>query len=277
MFLFIILFAPFDIITLKGGDYMNELQLKEISQILSELITGSEITIMLEALNLDQNLSVNETKWKRIYNAIALSRTYESMIKIIEYIMTPSRFTETQNNFAKILQSLNLKLAFLGFQLLPTGKVVKRQSVKTLDEATQLVSQLKADLEKFNIHPQILLYCRPEIISENLFHLVLESSKCVLNELKVISGLEVDGNTLINQCFDGKNPLVIMNTLTTETEWSEHKGLKSMLNTIVYLYRNPKAHIPKYLSQDTYQSTLEALIVISRCRYALEKCFRNNT
>lgn len=44
----------------------------------------------------------------------------------------------------------------------------------------------------------------------------------------------------------------------------------------LYLYRNPKAHHLKYFCDDTYQSTLEALIIISRARYALGKCFRNN-
>ena len=96
------------------------------------------------------------------------------------------------------------------------------------------------------------------------------------DNLRSISGLQYDGNTLVNRCFDGKNPLVVMNKLSTENERSEHKGLQSLLNAIVYLYRNPKAHYPKYFSDDTYQSTLAALILISQARYALERCFRNN-
>ena len=98
-----------------------------------------------------------------------------------------------------------------------------------------------------------------------------------MEELRNLSGLNVDGNTLVNQCFDGKNPLIVMNRLSNSDEWSEHKGLQSLLNAIVYLYRNPKAHQLKYFSSETYQSTLEAMVIISRARYALEKCVRNNT
>lgn len=138
------------------------------------------------------------------------------------------------------------------------------------------VSKLKNDLQKFNIHPQILAFCRPEIINEDLFHLVFEASKCLLEELRQLSGLSTDGNTLVNQCFNGNNPLIVINRLVTADEKSEHKGLQSLLNAVVYLYRNPKAHHLKHFNAETYQSTLEALVIISRARYALEHCFRNN-
>lgn len=256
---------------------MNELQVKEISEIIAQLITGSEITMMFNKLNINCCLPNTETKWKRIYNGIAFARSHDAMVKIIEYVMTPSRFTDNQNTFTEAMDALNLKLSFIGFKLLPTGKVINHVAATTLDEAHKMVSRLKGDLHKFDIHPQILECCRPEIVSENLFHLIFEASKCVLKELQIISGLTLDGNSLINQCFDGNNPIVVMNTFQTESERSEHKGLKALLNAIVYLYRNPKAHTPKFLSQDTYRSTIEALIIISRARYALEKCFRNNT
>lgn len=83
-----------------------------------------------------------------------------------------------------------------------------------------------------------------------------------LEELRNLSDLTTDGNTLVNQCFDGNNPLIVMNKLSTDDEKSEHKGLQTLLNAIVYLYRNPKAHHLKYFCDDTYQSTLEALIII---------------
>ena len=120
-------------------------------------------------------------------------------------------------------------------------------------------------------------YCRPEIISENLFHLVFEAAKCVLDELRNISGLNYDGNKLVNECFDGNNPRITLNKLSSDNEKSEHKGLQALLNTLVYLYRNPKAHQLKYFSEDTYLSTLEALIMISKARYALDRCAKNNT
>lgn len=259
---------------------MTENQIRPICEKLAELTTGYKISNMLSALRLPCNLDERDTKWKRLFNAIALdsnkTNTNNALIKIIEWIMSPSAFIDDQDTFNENRDSLNKRLSFIGLELLPTGKIQSRSIATTLEEANQTVSKLKKDLQKFNIHPQILAFCRPEIINEDLFHLIFEASKCLLEELRNLSGLTTDGNTLVNQCFDGNNPLIVMNKLSTADEKSEHKGLQALLNAIVYLYRNPKAHHLKYFSSETYQSTLEALIIISRARYTLEHCFRNN-
>lgn len=260
---------------------MNSNQLRPICEILAELVTGTKISNMFSSLKLSCTLDERNTKWKRLFDAVAnnwnKTHTNNALIEIIEWIMEPSLYIDNQKEFNEAKDKLNQRLSFIGLELLPTGKIQARSIATTLDEANQTVSKLKADLQRFNIHPQIIAFCKPEIISENLFHLVLEASKCLLEELRHISGLTTDGTTLVNQCFEGNNPLIVMNTLTTADEKSEHNGVKSLLNTVVYLYRNPKAHHPKYLSNETYQSTIEALVIISRARYALDQCFRNNT
>lgn len=260
---------------------LTENQLNPICEKLATLISGTKISYMLCSLNLPCELDERATKWRRIYNAIAINQnkthTNDALIRIIEWIMEPSLYINNEEEFIESRDELNKHLSFIGLELLTNGKVQSRSVATTLEEANQTVSRLKCDLQKFNIHPQILAFCRPEIISENLFHLIFEASKCPLNELRSLSGLTDDGNTLVNKCFDGKNPLIVMNRLTTSDEISEHKGVQALLNSIVYLYRNPKAHQPKYFSSDNYQSTLEALIIISWARYALDHCSRNNT
>lgn len=260
---------------------MTENQLRPICEILGTLTSGYKITTMLSSLNFPCELDECDTKWKRLYNAIAINKNKThsniALIKIIEWIMSPSLYIDQQETFNEAKDNLNKRLSFIGLELFPNGKLQSRSIATTLDEANQTVSKLKRDLQRFNIHPQILAFCRPEIINEDLFHLIFEASKCLMVELRNLSSLATDGNTLVNQCFDGNNPLIVMNKLSTADEKSEHKGVQSLLNAIVYLYRNPKAHHLKHFSNDTYQSTLEALIVISRARYALENCFRNST
>lgn len=259
---------------------MNENQLRPICEVLAQMTTGSNISYMLLSLGISCDLDDNATKWRRIYNAIVINwnkfHTNDMLIKIIEWIMSPALYIDKQERFNEGRDALNQRLSFLGLELLSNGKIQSRPVATTLDEANQTINKLKRDLQRFDIHPQILTFCRPEIINEDLFHLIFEASKCLLEELRNLSDLTTDGNTLVNQCFDGNNPLIVMNKLSTDDEKSEHKGLQTLLNAIVYLYRNPKAHHLKYFCDDTYQSTLEALIIISRARYALGKCFRNN-
>jgi len=257
--------------------------IEEVSRILAEHTTGTKITNMLQNLNL-YDVQLNDypsiTKWIRLQNAISDSQNKtgngNALIKVIEWIMDPVRFLNTnENEYRSCCNTINALISFDGIELNNRGKIVVTKKATNFSEAYQKATTLKKDLEPFNIHKQILAFCRPEIIAENYFHLIFEASKCLLSELRFISGLQIDGNNLINQCFDGNNPLIIMNRLSTEDEKSEHKGLQSLLNTVVYLYRNPKAHNPKFFSIDSKEDTIAAILMISKARYMLDSCSRN--
>ena len=259
---------------------MIDQNLHTICKNLATLTSGSKLSMMFTELGLPCGSKSSDGKWKRIYDAIITDQDSThpnaTLIKIIEWIMAPSQYLDKQEDYIEEKDKLNKSLSFIGLEVLPNGKVHSRSVVTTLEEANQTVSRLKRDLQKFNIHPQILKLCRPEIISENLFHLIFEASKCLMEKLRTLSESSLDGNQLVNQCFSGKEPLIMMNKLQTADERSEHWGLQALLNAIVYLYRNPKAHQLKYFSNDNYQSTLEALIMISQARYALDRCSRND-
>ena len=181
---------------------MNSNQLRPICEILADLVTGTKISNMFSSLKLSCTLDERNTKWKRLFDAVAnnwnKTHTNNALIEIIEWIMEPSLYIDNQKEFNEAKDKLNQRLSFIGLELLPTGKIQARSIATTLDEANQTVNKLKADLQRFNIHPQIIAFCKPEIISENLFHLVLEASKCLLEELRHISGLTTDGNILVN-------------------------------------------------------------------------------
>lgn len=256
--------------------------LEQLAKIVAEHITGSKITNMLENLNLRPvEDSENNTKWKRLYNAAVNAHNQgndDAILVIIKYIMDPINFIKVGSIEHKdILNNINLILLMQGLELTEAGQITTAIKAKTLSEAEQRSTGLKAALKPYNIHPQILMFCRPEILTDNYFHLVLEATKCVLTELRTISNLSLDGIQLINACFDGKNPLIVFNKLETNEERDEHKGLQSLLTLIVHWYRNPQAHTSKYLSYNTKEETIVALILISKARILLEKCFINPT
>lgn len=52
---------------------MESNQLRAICETLASLTTGTNISNMLSSLNLQCNLDERDTKWKRLFNAIALN------------------------------------------------------------------------------------------------------------------------------------------------------------------------------------------------------------
>ena len=255
--------------------------IEQISRIVASYITGSKITNMLENLRIrPKDDNPNNTKWIRIHNAITASQNagfHNTLISVVEYVMDPVNFYNRIVEYQNAIKELNVILLLDGLQLTESGKINRVTPAQTLSEARSRALEIKEALSPFNIHPQILAFCTPEILSENYFHLIFEATKCVLNHLRIISGLNLDGNQLVNSCFDGKNPLMLINRFDTASAKDEHKGLHSLLNLLVYWFRDPKAHELKCFSQDSKEDAVAAIILISKARTLLDKCFLNPT
>lgn len=88
-------------------------------------------------------------------------------------------------------------------------------------------------------------YCKLELLNNNYFHAVLESTKSVSDKTRNLSGLISDGASLVDEAFSLKNPVLAINSLRTESEQSEQKGFSNLLKGIFGMFRNTTAHAPK--------------------------------
>ncbi len=97
--------------------------------------------------------------------------------------------------------------------------------------------------DQYRFHPEI------ERVSGELFRdghykqAALEAYIRVIDEVKAKSGLNLDGDSLMNQAFgcDSRTPIIQFNSLQTEAERDEQKGFMFLYKGIVGL-RNSKAH-----------------------------------
>ncbi len=93
-----------------------------------------------------------------------------------------------------------------------------------MDEARARAGRLKAALENRNVHAEVLHYCRAELLDENYFHAVFESTKGVAERIRSLPGLTTDGSELVNRAFSTQNPILVLGSLATESEKSEQKA-----------------------------------------------------
>lgn len=78
------------------------------------------------------------------------------------------------------------KLLFSGLKVRADGKVVREARVaSTATEAQQRASDLRPELTRRHVHPDVLRFCRAELLQQNYFHAVLEASKNVADKLRV--------------------------------------------------------------------------------------------
>jgi len=207
------------------------------------------------------------TKWKRLFNALALTQNEHQvgnhLIMFINRTMKPVRYANAQEQFDWRRDGLNVVLAFSGFHIREDGKVIRGTQETTLAGAKARAGKLKAILEARGTHSEVFKYCRAELLEENYFHAVFEAVKGLAQRIRDLSGLGSDGGELITEAFSVKSPIIAFNSLQTETERSEQKGIANLMIGLFGAIRNPTAHAPKITWAMPEQDAIDVFALVS--------------
>ncbi len=252
----------------------SEGQIESLAQLLGECGSGSDISRVLSSRGLVDN-SGQSTKWKRLYwvflDCQQQNNCANQIIDFIQSFMTPARFVGRNDEFEANRQQLNTILSFSGLEYGQDGKFRQCETSRTLDEAEKRVRTIRAKFQGRSMHPEVLKYCRPELLQDNYFHAVFEASKGLAQRIRDLSGVQADGAALIDKVFSIENPILAINSLRTETERSEHKGFASLLKGCFAAVRNPLAHEPKIFWKGE-DDAADYLSLISLLHRKLDEC-----
>jgi uncharacterized protein (TIGR02391 family) len=177
--------------------------------------------------------------------------------------MSPAKYTSTPHLFAWRQDGLNVALAFAGYGVNDKGQTIHTTRESTVDGARARAKRLHSTLLQRGTHAEVLFYCRAELLQENYFHAVLEAVKGVAERLRQLSGLGSDGADLVNSVLSTKNPIIAINSLKTETEVSEQKGIANLLVGVFGAIRNPAAHTPKVIWAMPEQDAIDVFGILS--------------
>lgn len=237
---------------------LNLNTLEQISRILGDVASGSQLTNIFRQCSIADVVGEGGTKWRRIYHSLEEKQKTDkcgnNIGSFIQTAMAPIRF-DGNLKFQEYREALNAKLAFCGLQLGEDGKLREVEAVNTIPEAERRASELRRKLQDRNIHPEILKYCKAELLQDNYFHAVFEATKGVAQYIRNKTGLASDGAKLVDDAFSIQRPLLAFNTLQTETEQSEHKGFANLLKGFFGAVRNPHAHTPKIIWEGEIEAT----------------------
>lgn len=258
--------------------------IESVSRILADEIKGSQITTMFHALSLPDfdkinNRPVTSTKWRRINESLIVAlnkgKSSQPLLKVIEYVMNPQNYIDKPGDcWNSLKRALNSHLIFYGFEVNDAGKVQVIDAPISFTDAKKRLKSFNDKLSVYDIHEELLIYCREELFVDDYFHAIFEASKGVLDQVRKLSELSDDGNSLIDKAFINKHPTVLIrnNMLQTLTEVSEYNGLKSLLKTIVYFYRNPQAHESRLYNPKSETDAITAFNLMSLAFRILDNC-----
>ena len=248
-------------------------QLEALAQALgdtTEGLTGSEIEHLLRICQIEDT-DPGMTKWKRLLNAFAVhqNRTQDRkrILGFIRHAMKPDRYLREPGRYEPMRQNVNRALAFAGLAVEETGKLVPASKAETLGEAERRARDLRADLKMRGVHPDVLKFCRAELLADDYFHAVLEAVKSVADKIRSKTGLVDDGSTLVDRALSGDPPMLCINPLKTASHKSEQRGFANLVRGAFGMFRNTTAHEARIhwpMSKDDAEDLLSLASLIHR-------------
>jgi uncharacterized protein (TIGR02391 family) len=208
-------------------------------------LTGSEIGHLLRVVGMaDPDPAL--TKRRRLFNAFAADQNRRgdrrAILAFIRKAMAPGRWTREPERYELIRANLNRALAFAGLAVDETGSLQSVDAADTLAQAERRARDLRADMVRRDVHPDVLGFCKAELLAEDHFHAVLEAVKSVADKLRVRTGLLEDGADLVTRALGGDQPMLAINPRHTKSEKDEQRGFVNLLVGIFGMFRNPTAH-----------------------------------
>lgn len=250
----------------------NKANLEQVCNVLGDTntgLTGSEIGGYLEECGIEDP-NPGMTKRIRLYEALVSRQRMDAcannVCAFIQRVMNPVLHVQSPGYFESKQAELNRVLAFEGLNLNDEGKLERCKQARTISDAQTAADQLRRKLIDRGVHPDVLRFCRAELVEGNYFHAVLEAAKSVAQKIRDKTGFTSDGSALIDDAFGiGKKqyPVLAFNALSTDSERSEHNGLMNLMKGFFGTFRNPTAHAPRIAWKITEQDALDMMTVAS--------------
>lgn len=252
--------------------------LEDIARVLVDAVSHRELGILLRECNIEER--GGGPRWERLLLALSDRQQRDgcgnSVGGFLQAALNPARFAGRADAHAQLCQTLNRLLAFDGLQITERGALAPVPKATTVTEADARASRLRQELVGRKVHPDVLAFCRAELLQENYFHAVLEASKSIAEKIRNRTGLGSDGPELVDAAFGGSQPLLGLNSLRTETERSEQRGLVNLLKGVFGTFRNPTAHAPRVSWPIDERDAIDLLTIASYLHRRIDASVRTN-
>lgn len=222
--------------------------------------------------------TIGQNKRDHLYQCLAHDfEQYHSSNRIIAYlnsIMDPGRYVkpEKRQQYEYLFENINKVLRLKGYQYDKSGALVEVPKAESLDEVDKLINEMKQKMAYRFLHREVTKYCSEGLLRQDNYDAVFEAAKGLENRIQELTGLNKNGQGLIEEAFRTQSPYIVLNANQNLTEKSETNGVISLMISALALYRNPPAHTLKYNWKTNQTDTLDALTVISVAQKYLDKC-----
>lgn len=245
-------------------------------------LTGTEIGRYLRECEIEDP-SPSNTKRHRLFEALGTrqdqDRCANNVLRFVTRVMSPVRHVGNREYYEREREKLNAVLCFSGLTIGEDGKLRQVSAANTLSQAEARASALRRALIERKVHPDVLDFCRAELLAQDYFHAVFEATKSIADKLRRLTGLGSDGAKLAEEALSigsAGHPRLAFNSLATESERSEHNGLINLIKGLFGAFRNTAAHAPRIHWHVSEQDALDILTTLSLLHRRLDGAVRTH-
>lgn len=222
-----------------------------------------DLLAMVKVHDLEQGKNKRDKLYRTLNNVQVRQGAGNVLVGFVNAAMSTEYHGADVRTFGSLRDQLNEKLASSGYRITPEGKLATAKRAASVEEVAAVAGTLLTELRRRNTHPSILHYCSEEFLTKSLFHAMLEASKSIAERVRGLTGLGGDGAPLYNQVFSIREPMLMINSLGTESDESEQKGFLNLLIGIHGHYRNLRAHSMRLGSDEDIQDFHDAMGLFS--------------
>jgi uncharacterized protein (TIGR02391 family) len=241
--------------------------LESVCKVIGELYSGSELTSISQEVPLRDDPGEGYTKWRRLTHAVsshqAKTGTGNAMVRLVTVAMRPERTLDRKIRADQTRDELNQILSLSGLKVRDDGRIAKSMKARTDAEALTRTTRLRNVLEQRGAHPEVIAYCRPDLLRDDCYEAVFEAIKGLGARIRGLTGVDADGHKLIDQTMSGQEPMLRINKGVTKTERDEQLGVANLAKGLFSAFRNPVAHEPRITWAMTEQDALDVLATLS--------------
>ena len=242
-----------------------------VCKLIAELYSGSELTRIMAEIPLRSDPGEGSTKWRRLAHAVSINQadtqTGNALVALVAAAMQPERILDRADAAQQTRDQLNQALSLVALRVRDDGLVGRTTRARTVNEAEDRTEHLRGMLQRRGAHPEVLAYCRPELLRTDYYEAVFEAIKGLGSRLRQMTGVDGDGYALVEAALSGSSPRLCINSLQSRTQRDEQVGVANLAKGLFSAFRNPAAHEPRIewsLSEQDALDVLGTLSVIHR-------------
>ena len=168
---------------------LPEGSIESLARVVGECGSGSDISRMFSLRSIDDR-SGQSTKWKRLYWVFLdiqhPDKCANRIIDFVQVFLAPGRFVGRTDAFEAHRSESNRVLSLSGLEYGADGEFRLFTPVTTLSEADRRASRVKGKFQGRRLHPEVLKYCRAELMQNNYFHAVFEATKGLAQRIQMV-------------------------------------------------------------------------------------------